>query len=77
MAELKIVEANKMVADFGGANVYVLGEGLVPTTSNVASDSYRDPKTMNSLQEFWKMYFKKSNAKLIEFGQPALLNTVK
>ena len=76
-SELKIVEANKMLADFGGANVYVLGAGLVPSTSKVASETYRDPKTMNALQEFWKMYFKKSNAKLIEFGQPALLNTVK
>lgn len=76
-SELKIVEANKMLADFGGANVYVLGAGLVPSTSKVASETYRDPKTMNGLQEFWKMYFKKSNAKLIEFGQPALLNTVK
>lgn len=77
VSELKIVEANKMFADFGGANVYVLGAGLVPSTSKVASETYRDPKTMNALQEFWKMYFKKSNAKLIEFGQPALLNTVK
>ena len=77
IAEMKIVEANKMLADFGGANVYILGAGLVPSTSKTASDSYRDPKTMNALQEFWKMYFKKSNAKLIEFGQPALLNTVK
>jgi hypothetical protein len=76
-AEMKLVEANKMFADFGGANVYVLGAGLVPSTSNVASDSYRDPKTMNALHEFWKMYFKKSNAKLIEFGQPALLSPVK
>jgi hypothetical protein len=77
VAEMKIVEANKMLADFGGANVYVLGAGLVPSTSKVASDSYRDPKTMNALQEFWKMYFKKSNAQLVEFGQPALLGRVK
>lgn len=77
IAKMKIVEANKMLADFGGANIYILGAGLVPSTSKTASDSYRDPKTMNALQEFWKMYFKKSNAKLIEFGQPALLNTVK
>lgn len=77
IAEMKIVEANKMLADFGGANVYILGAGLVPATSKVAADSYRDPKTMNALQEFWKMYFKKSNARLIEFGQPALLNVVK
>lgn len=76
VAELKIVEANKMLADFGGANVYVLGAGLVPSTSKVASETYRDPKTMNALTEFWKMYFKKSNARLIEFGQPALLGKV-
>lgn len=76
-AEMKILETNNMLADFGGANVYVLGAGLVPSTSSKAADSYRDPKTMNALHDFWKMYFKKSNAKLIEFGQPALLNTVK
>lgn len=76
VAEIKIVEANKMLADFGGANVYILGAGLVPLTGNKVTDSYRDPKTMNALQEFWRMYFEKSNAKLIEFGQPALLNTV-
>lgn len=77
VSEMKIVETNKMLADFDGANVYILGAGLVPSTSNKATDSYRDPKTMNALQEFWKMYFKKSNAELIEFGQPALLNIVK
>lgn len=77
VAEMKIVEANNMLADFGGANIYILGAGLAPSTTNVASDSYRDPKTMNALQEFWKMYFKRSNAKLVEFGQPALLGAVK
>jgi hypothetical protein len=32
---------------------------------------------MQSLQTFWREYFSKSNAKLVEFGQPALLNRVR
>jgi hypothetical protein len=32
---------------------------------------------MFALASFWKTYFEKSNAQLMEFGQPALLNAVK
>ena len=72
-AELKKVEDNKMLADFGGARVYVMGAGLVVED---AKGSYRDPKTMQSLESFWHDYFSKSRAKLVEFGKPALLNPV-
>lgn len=72
-AELKKVDDNKMQADFGGARVYVMGAGLVVED---AKGSYRDPKTMQTLESFWHGYFTKSQAKLVEFGKPALLNPI-
>jgi hypothetical protein len=69
-----------VVGDFGGARVFVLGAGLVQENAggkNKDSGVYRNPKTMASLRQFWKMYFEASNAKLLEFGAPALLSPVK
>lgn len=74
--ELRAVEDNHLMADFGGARVYVLGAGLLAEDAS-HSKSYRDPKTMQSLQAFWNEYFSKSNARLMEFGQPALLNPIR
>ncbi|MRX09821.1 hypothetical protein GJ697_18445 [Pseudoduganella sp. FT25W] len=74
--ELRTVEDNHLLADFGGARVYVIGAGLLADEA-ANGKSYRDPKTMQSLQAFWSDYFSKSNAKLVEFGQPALLNPVR
>lgn len=74
-AEMKKVEASGLLSDFGGAKVYVLGSGITPQNAQ-NKNNYRDPKTMQALNEFWKLYFQKSNAKLIEFGQPALLGRV-
>lgn len=74
--ELRAVEDNRLLADFGGARVYVMGAGLLVEDAN-HSKSYRDPKTMQSLHSFWTGYFSKSNARLVEFGQPALLNPIR
>ena len=73
--EIKKVEAAGLLADFGGARVYVLGSGIIADNGQ-NKNSYRDPKTMQALNDFWKLYFQKSNAKLVEFGQPALLGKV-
>jgi hypothetical protein len=54
----------------------VLGAGLLAEDAKQTKGIYRDPKTMGALQQFWQGYFEKSNAKLIEFGQPALLNPI-
>lgn len=75
--EMKLAIDNNLIADFGGARVYVLGAGLLSEDANKKKVSYRDPKTMLALSSFWKSYFEKSNAQLIEFGQPALLNQIK
>ncbi len=75
-AELKKAESGQQIGDFGGARVFVLGAGLVQENgggANRNSGIYRDPKTMASLRQFWSEYFTRSNAKLVEFGAPALL----
>lgn len=79
-AEMKKVDAAKMIGDFGGARVFVLGAGLMQENAGGANQKtgiYRDPKTVALLHEFWDKYFTASNAKLIEFGAPALLSPVR
>jgi hypothetical protein len=75
--EIKLVETNKFFGDFGGARVYVMGAGLIEEDARNKNGSYREPQTMMALQNFWREYFDKSNAQLIEFGQPALLNAIR
>lgn len=78
--EMKKVEVAKMFGDFGGARVFVLGAGLMQENvggTNQKTGIYRDPKTVALLREFWNKYFAASNAKLLEFGAPALLNPVR
>ena len=71
--EMKLVEDNQLLADFGGARFYVIGAGLLAKDAK-KTKNYRDPKTMQALANFWKNYLEKSKAQLVEFGQPALLN---
>ena len=68
--ELKKVEEEDLFGDFGGAEIYVIGAGI--TNSMSSQSSYKDPRKLLSLKKFWTNYFKKSNAKLIEMGQPSL-----
>jgi len=75
--EMKKVAANQMFGDFGGARVFVLGAGLIQEDKTAASGVYRDPKTMASLESFWRKWFAKSNANLVEFGSPALVAPVR
>lgn len=72
--ELKVVADNKLGADFGGADVYVIGAGLINETG--AKSTYRDPKTIGALQDFWGSYFQTSNAHLKGFGAPDLLGVI-
>jgi hypothetical protein len=72
--ELGLAQDNQLMADFADARVYVIGAGLLNDSKN--KTAYRDPKTMLALRSFWQSYFEKSHARLMEFGQPALLNPV-
>ncbi|MDB5762228.1 MAG: hypothetical protein JWQ21_1223 [Herminiimonas sp.] len=74
--EMKLATDNDLLGDFGGAKVYVIGTGLLPDDATKAK-KYRDPKTMQALASFWKNYFEKSDGKLVELGQPALLSPIK
>lgn len=75
--EMQLAIENQLVGDFGGARIYVLGAGLLPDDGKKKTGPYRDPKTMLALTTFWKIYFEKSKADLIEFGHPALLNPIR
>lgn len=75
--ELKLVANNQLFGDFGGAKVYVIGAGLLAEDSKHQKGVYRSTQTMQALSRFWTGYFKKSNAELVEFGQPALLNPIR
>jgi hypothetical protein len=74
--EILAAEKADLLSDFGGARVFVLGAGLIGPSGDSKS-SYRDPRTMNALHDFWSKYFEKSNATLDEFGQPALLQPIR
>ncbi len=67
--ELAKVEKQKLLADFGGARVYVHGAAFVPTQNK---NGYRSGKMIQNLESFWSSYFSKSNAELAGFGNPEL-----
>jgi hypothetical protein len=60
----------QLFADFGGSRVFVIGGALDRT-------AYQSPQMLADLARFWRLYFQKSNAQLVEFGEPALLEQVK
>jgi hypothetical protein len=73
-AEIKQAGAAGLFGNFSGARVFVIGGALAGQNSAAA---YRSPQTLQHLAQFWQLYFQKSNAQLIEFGEPALLEQVR
>jgi hypothetical protein len=73
--EIKKADAAGLIGDFGGARVYVLGAGLLAGDAKT-KNAYRDPQTLTALKQFWTLYFQQSNAKIQEFGAPALLSPI-
>lgn len=71
--ELAKVEKQNLLADFGGARVYVHGAAFVPTQ---IKNGYRSGKMIQNLEGFWSQYFAKSNAALKGFGNPELTSAV-
>lgn len=74
--ELALVERQRLFADFGSAEVYVIGAGLLADERR-SQAAYRSPQTMQALAGFWREYFRRSQAELVDFGQPALLNPLR
>lgn len=71
--EMANVTREKMFGDFGGADIYVMGAGIIPEGGQIV---YRDPKTIGALKSFWEAYFKRSNGNIVEFGTPELLSQI-
>ncbi|MDD3466692.1 MAG: hypothetical protein PHE67_06025 [Campylobacterales bacterium] len=72
--ELKKVKQAGLLADFKGAKIYVIGAGLLAKQNR--QDTGRDVQTMINLKKFWEMYFSASNAQLVAFGSPELLENI-
>lgn len=74
----KVAKVN-LQADFGGADVYVMGAGIVPepTGPGKQAPNYRSPQALEALHAFWAGFFQRSHARLIEFGTPALLTPIR
>ena len=75
--ELALVEERGMFTDLRGAGVFVIGAGVINTDPNRPnSDRHRGQDTLQGLRDFWSRYLEKSNARLVEFGQPLLLRPI-
>ena len=72
--ELNKIEKSNLFSNFDNSKIYVIGTGLISSKDN--NKTYRDPKILASLKDFWTKYFVKSNGNLVEMGQPALKNDI-
>lgn len=72
--ELKKIEKANLISNFDNSKIYIIGAGLISSKDN--NKTYRDPKILSSLKDFWTQYFNKSNGKIIEMGQPSLKNLI-
>lgn len=72
--EMDKMKSGGYVSNWQGAKVYVIGAGWVPEKYR---GKFRGSNVMKSLQNFWKLYFESSNATLIAFGQPELMQELR
>ncbi len=59
-------------ADFHEARVVVIGAGGISSAAS-GEQSYRDPRAMLALEDFWRRWFSLGHADLVEFGKPTPL----
>jgi hypothetical protein len=45
--------------------------------TDATAQTYRSPVTLRALRDFWTQYFQLSQARLVEFGEPALLSPLR
>lgn len=70
--EIERVKTVGMFANFNGADVYVIGTGVI-----AGSNQYVSSQKMAKLEAFWKEYFQQSQADLLGFGKPMLLSEIR
>lgn len=68
--ELEKITSANMISDLNNTDVYVIGAGW-----NENND-FKGGQAMQNIKSFWNLYFLKSNAKLLEYGQPILLGNI-
>ena len=62
-------------ADFGGAKVVVLGAGVQSKDENgTQKGNYQNQQFLDHLQSFWSQWFSLSDAEIIDFGRPSVIN---
>lgn len=71
--EINRADIAGLFGNFGGSKIYVIGGALA---GGETASSYRTPEMLENLRKFWQLYFERSNADLVEFGEPALLQPV-
>lgn len=70
-AELQKAKQNGLVAELDGADVAVVGAGLLSPESG--RDATRDTAALQSLRNFWEAWFEESGAEVVQYGQPDLV----
>ena len=68
--EMSKVKSSGHLANFSGADVYVIGTGVI------SKKGYRDAKTLKRLTDFWEAYFTATHANLKALGTPMLLEDI-
>ena len=77
--ELEAARKANLFGNFGGARVYVIGGAMIPPAKYGTlsqRQAYHSPTVLLDLRDFWRGYFRASKARLIEFGEPVLLESV-
>lgn len=74
--EMRAVEGLGLLPDLKGVKVYVMGAWLIPEKS-AGVQAARDPRTRSTHESFWKIFFERAGASLIEIGKPEILGEVK
>lgn len=75
-AEMAKAEKASVIGDFAGTRVYFVGGALMPPPKHgtlAERNGYRSPTVLHALSEFWHDYFAKSDADLVDFGEPSLV----
>lgn len=70
-AELANAARLRLMGDFRGARLFVIGAGLLPPQPGERPPP-RDIRAVNALEAFWRAWFHRSRARLIVFGVPSL-----
>ncbi|MBO9496421.1 hypothetical protein J7438_20390 [Thalassotalea sp. G20_0] len=73
-AEISKFRKEGLLSNWGDAEVFIIGAGLMPAKY---AKAYRSENKMRPIRAFWEQYFKGSNAQLAGWGQPALLEQIR